>query len=131
MAMILLRGRAYLDTHRLVAGEWPREELGRGVELAGKRLGIIGLGSIGSHHGAQGARAWRCACSPAIPICPTATSTGTSPRGCRWDELLDTCDVFTIHCPLNNETRGMIARARAGAHEEGRGADQLGARRHR
>ena len=50
--MILLRGRAYRDTHRLVAGEWPREELGRGVELAGKRLGIIGLGSIGVHVGA-------------------------------------------------------------------------------
>ena len=48
MAMILLRGRAYLDTHRLVAGEWPREELGRGVDLAGKTLGVIGLGSIGS-----------------------------------------------------------------------------------
>ena len=47
MAMILLRRRAYLDTHRLVAGEWPREEMSKGRENFGRRFGIIGFGSIG------------------------------------------------------------------------------------
>ena len=83
MAMILLRRRAYLDTHRLVAGEWPREELGRGVELAGKRLGIIGLGSIGSTT-ARKARALEMRVFASDPTCPPGTSTGTSPRSCRW-----------------------------------------------
>ena len=82
MAMLLLRGRAYLDTHRLVAGEWPREELGRGVELAGKTLGVIGLGSIGSTS-ARKARALDMRVIASDPYLPTTARTGTWPRRSR------------------------------------------------
>ncbi len=44
-AMLLLRG-AYDAGARMLAGDWPRERL-IGRELAGKRLGLVGFGSIG------------------------------------------------------------------------------------
>jgi (S)-sulfolactate dehydrogenase len=108
MAMILLRRRAYLDTHRLVAGEWPREELGRGVELAGKRLGIVGLGSIGGMT-ARKARALDMRVLASDPYLAVTHDNWNIAERLPLDELLAVSDVITIHCPLNNETRGMIA----------------------
>src|SRR5918998_1643497 len=43
-AMMLLRG-AYLSTQEVIAGTWPRNRL-MGREIAGKRLGLVGYGSI-------------------------------------------------------------------------------------
>ncbi|MGE0850682.1 MAG: hydroxyacid dehydrogenase [Hyphomicrobiaceae bacterium] len=119
MAMILLRRRAYLDTHRLVAGEWPREELGRGAELAGKRLGIIGLGSIGGTT-ARKARALDMRVVAFDPYLPGEHENWNVAEKAAFDELLATSDVITVHCPLNAETRGMIgatelARVKMGA----------------
>jgi len=108
MAMTLLRGRAYRDTHRLVAGEWPREELGRGVELAGRRLGIVGLGSIGSTT-ARKARALEMRVFATDPYLPDRHEHWNLAEKLPLGELLETCDVITIHCPLSEETRGMIA----------------------
>ncbi|HET7155841.1 MAG TPA: hydroxyacid dehydrogenase [Hyphomicrobiaceae bacterium] len=110
MAMILLRGRAYRDTHRLVAGEWPREELGRGVDLAGKTLGVIGLGSIGST-GARKARALEMRVIACDPYLPDGNENWNVAAKVSLDELLATSDVVTIHCPLGPETRGLIGAA--------------------
>jgi (S)-sulfolactate dehydrogenase len=119
MAMILLRKRAYLDTQRLIAGEWPREELGRGVELAGKRLGIVGLGSVGGTT-ARKARGLDMRVVAADPYLPDNHENWNLAERVSFDELLTTSDVITLHCPLNSETRGMIgarelARVRKGA----------------
>lgn len=108
MAMILLRGRAYRDTQRLVAGEWPREELGRGLELAGKTMGIIGLGSIGSTT-AHKVRALEMRVIATDPYLPAGNESWRLAQATKLDELLATSDVVTIHCPLTPETRGMIA----------------------
>lgn len=108
MAMILLRGRAYRDTQRLVGGEWPREELGRGLELAGKTLGIIGLGSIGSTT-ARKARALEMRVIASDPYLPAGDESWRLAEKVSLDTLLGTSDVVTIHCPLSNETRGMLA----------------------
>jgi len=110
MAMILLRGRAYRDTQRLVAGEWPREELGRGLELAGKTLGIIGLGSIGSTT-ARKARALEMRVIATDPYLPAGNESWRLAQPAKLDDLLATSDVVTIHCPLTPQTRGMIAAA--------------------
>jgi (S)-sulfolactate dehydrogenase len=108
MAMILLRGRAYRDTQRLVAGEWPREELGRGLELAGKTLGIIGLGSIGSTT-ARKARALEMRVIATDPYLPAGNESWRLAPSAKLDDLLAMSDVVTIHCPLGPETRGMIS----------------------
>jgi (S)-sulfolactate dehydrogenase len=118
MAMTHLRGPAYLGTQRLVQGEWPREAFGRGLELAGKILGVIGLGSIGSTT-ARKARALEMrviACDPYLP-----------PRSENWhlaekvslDTLLGTADVVSLHCPLTEETRGMIGAQEIGLMKRG------------
>ncbi|HWB45832.1 MAG TPA: hydroxyacid dehydrogenase [Hyphomicrobiaceae bacterium] len=108
MAMTLLRGRAYRDTHRIVAGEWPREELGRGTELAGKTLGIIGLGSIGSTT-ARKARALDMRVIACDPYLADTSENWNIAERVSLEALLVRADVITIHCPLNEETRGMIA----------------------
>ncbi len=100
--------RAYRDTPRLVAGEWPREELGRGLELAGKTLGIIGLGSIGSTT-AQKARALEMRVVATDPYLPSGNESWRLAQATKIDDLLAGSDVVTIHCPLTPETRGMIS----------------------
>lgn len=118
MAMILLRGRAYRDTQRLVAGEWPREELGRGLELAGKTLGIIGLGSIGGTT-ARKARALDMRVVASDPYLPAGSESWNIAERVALDQLIDMSDVITIHCPLNGETRGMIRAAQIGRMRKG------------
>jgi (S)-sulfolactate dehydrogenase len=111
MAMTLLRDSAYLGTPRLVKGEWPREAFGHGLELAGKTLGVIGLGSIGSTT-ARKARALEMRVIACDPYLPAISENWRLAEKVSLDTLLGAADVVTLHCPLTEETRGMIA-----AHE--------------
>lgn len=73
-------------------------------ELAGKTIGIIGLGNIGS-------RVAKVAEAFGMKVCYYSTS-GTS--HCKdypslpLDELMATSDVISIHAPLNERTDGLI-----------------------
>lgn len=107
MAMTLLRGPAYHGTGRLIAGEWPREAFGRGLELAGKRLGIIGLGSIGTTT-ARKARALEMRVFAYDPYLPGDNENWRLAEKTSFDALLSSSDVVTLHCPSTEETRGMI-----------------------
>lgn len=106
-ALIFLRGQAYFASSRIAAGEWPREEMSRGHEAAGCRFGIIGYGSIGQIVGVRA----RC-----LGMHVVAHDDFLSAENPAWehaeratlDELLDTCDVVSLHCPLTPETRGLI-----------------------
>jgi D-3-phosphoglycerate dehydrogenase / 2-oxoglutarate reductase len=75
-----------------------------GVELAGKTLGIVGMGNIGTRVALR-ARAFEMAlvvCDPYIPASQVAALGG------RWaglDEVFAEADFVTLHCPLNRETR--------------------------
>ena len=118
MAMILLRGPAYQGTQRLIAGEWPREAFGRGLELAGKTLGIIGLGSIGSTT-ARKARALDMKVIASDPYLPASSEHWHLAEAVPLDGLLPRADVVSIHCPLTAETRGMIGAGRIDAMKHG------------
>jgi D-3-phosphoglycerate dehydrogenase / 2-oxoglutarate reductase len=78
-----------------------------GSELAGKTLGIVGMGNIGARVALR-ARAFEMdflVCDPYIPE-SHVTALGGKWVGLR--ELLSDSDFVTIHCPLNRETRGMV-----------------------
>ncbi|KAB2913451.1 MAG: hydroxyacid dehydrogenase [Hyphomicrobiaceae bacterium] len=109
MAMTLLRGAAYTSSARLVTGQWPREELGKGAELAGKVLGIIGLGSIGATS-ARKASALDMRVIAFDPNLPEAHENWKLARKVALNELIGTADVITLHCELSKETRGLMGK---------------------
>ena len=45
-SMMLMR-TAYLSTHEVINGQWPKERIDQGKEVLGSVLGIVGFGSIG------------------------------------------------------------------------------------
>jgi len=76
------------------------------IELAGKQMGIVGLGNIGS-------AVARMALAMNMRVMAfTSKSQDQLPEGIlkadNLEHLLRTSDVLTMHCPLNADTTGMI-----------------------
>ena len=97
MALILATMRRLPDASaRVLAGDWltwePARLLGRDLNRA--TVGIVGAGRIGR------AVARRLECFGARVI--------TAGRGEPIVPLLEEADVVTLHCPLSDQTRGMI-----------------------
>jgi D-3-phosphoglycerate dehydrogenase / 2-oxoglutarate reductase len=78
-----------------------------GTELAGKALGIVGLGNIGMRVALR-ARAFEMDLLVYDPYIPESHVTALGGKCVGLEELLAESDFVTIHCPLNRETRGMI-----------------------
>lgn len=108
-ALMLAILRRVPQTDRAVRdGEWP---LVLGRSLYGKRLGILGLGRIGSQV-SRVARAFGmevCAWGPTLTD-ERARKLGVSRLAL--DELLDASDIVSIHLRLSEESRGLLDEAR-------------------
>lgn len=111
---ILLAGaasRRMLDGDRaLRAGEWGTlSMLQRGIfELAGKTIGLVGLGRIGREV-AKRARAFDMRVLYFDVVRPSAeeeSAAGVEYRGL--EELLGESDIVSLHAPLTPKTRGLI-----------------------
>ncbi len=109
MHILSLVGNAPYFDGVVKSGDYSRSGLFTDVsvnwsELAGKTIGIIGLGNIGS-------RVAKVAEAFGMRVCYYSTS-GTS--HCKdypslpLDELMATADVISIHAPLNERTDGLI-----------------------
>ncbi|MFS2012608.1 D-2-hydroxyacid dehydrogenase [Azospirillum sp. CT11-132] len=72
-------------------------------DLRGARIGIVGEGVLGQRVAAIAA---------AFGMVPLFAAhkgaSGLGPLYTPWEEMLETSDVITLHCPLTPETRGMI-----------------------
>lgn len=75
------------------------------TELSGKKIGIIGLGNTGQATA-------RIALAFGMKVYAyTSKEQQKLPAGitkCSLDELFATCDIISLHCPLNHETRHII-----------------------
>jgi (S)-sulfolactate dehydrogenase len=107
-AMLLLRG-VYASSAAVAAGQWPRNALGNGREIAGKLLGIIGFGSIGQ----TVARLARGLGMDVIAFdsmldqdAPVFQELGVKCAGLQ--EVITQADVITLHVPLVDGTRGLF-----------------------
>ena len=78
-----------------------------GSELAGKTLGIVGMGNIGTRVALR-ARAFEMALLVCDPYVPASHVTALGGRWVGLDELFRESDYVTLHCPHNKETRHMV-----------------------
>jgi D-3-phosphoglycerate dehydrogenase len=78
-----------------------------GTELAGKTLGIVGMGNIGTRMALR-ARAFEMDFLVCDPYIPESHVTALGGKWVSLSELLSDSDFVTIHCPLNRDTRGMV-----------------------
>ena len=116
-ALILLRG-VWSASERMVAGEWPRTDL-MGREMSGKRLGLIGFGSIARQVAARAA-ALGMPVSAFDPYLAADDPAWSDVHSSTLADLAADCDVISVHVPLTEETRHLIGvefigRMRAGA----------------
>ncbi len=92
---------------RLRAGEWNRKDY-LGVELAGKTLGVVGLGRIGTEV-ARRTQALGIRVLAYDPyVAPEVGERLRVPLLGSLHEMLSECQFLTVHTPLTAETRGMI-----------------------
>ena len=108
--MLMLAGyRNLLQINRqLRAGHWPRTEyFGRSFMMKGKTVGVLGLGHIGKKVAAL-ATAFGANVIYYDIVRQTEQEEKFGYRFVDFDTLLRESDIYTIHCPLNEETRGMI-----------------------
>ena len=109
LGLMLALARRIPESHNYVmAGSWlnplqPYLEL-RGLELAGRTLGIVGLGAIGRRL-AEMAAAVGMTC---IGYDPHVDSTPPEVSLCPLEELLARSDFISIHTPLNSQTERLI-----------------------
>ncbi|TVQ76634.1 MAG: hypothetical protein EA369_09960 [Bradymonadales bacterium] len=95
---------------RLKSGGWNREEfLGR--ELDQKKVGILGLGKIGSRLAralvALGAKVSAC-----DPFVENETFDELGVERLELDELFESSEILSLHCPLNSETHKIVSASR-------------------
>lgn len=87
-------------TRSLMRGEWLRDDCATRHELRHYRLGIIGLGQVGSRV-ARLARAFGMEPQAYDPYVAEATVPSL-------EALLESSDIVTLHVPLTEETRRMV-----------------------
>lgn len=104
-AMMLLRG-AYTSTARLIAGEWPRQDL-IGEEASGLTMGLLGYGSI-ARQVASRARDLGMKVIAHDPHLPPDSPVWQDVASVSQKELLTGSDVISLHVPLTQQTRHVI-----------------------
>ncbi len=102
----------------LLEGRWDRKKY-TGAQLAGKTLGIVGLGRIGQAV-AQRALAMEMRILGYDPFLPASRAKELGIEPCQsTDEMLPLVDYFTVHTPLTDETRDMISTREIGLIKKG------------
>ena len=107
-AMLLNLARKVPQAHgSMVAGKWDRKQF-QGTELAGRTLGVLGLGRIGSEV-AKRALAFGMRVLGYDPFLSDARAKalGIELLG-DLDDVYRDADFITIHMPVTDQTRGML-----------------------
>lgn len=116
MAFLLALARKTLAHDRAVrGGDWAMREAVAGVELAGRRLMLLGLGRIGR----EVARRALAFDMEVLAFDPALEARDIRALGCTpladWRAALGTVDALSLHLPLTAATRNLIGAAELAA----------------
>lgn len=110
------RKLTWLDA-RMKQGYWDKDNY-LGLELRGATLGLIGAGAIGG-----GVATVALAIGMQVVVYDPFAKPGSLPEGARLtidlDDLLKLADVISLHCPLTDDTRGLLSRQRFSSIKDG------------
>ena len=109
MMLALARGTHFLNSRlRARLGPWLYTQAAPIHRLRGRVLGIVGLGRIGTAVALR-AKAFGMDVVFYDPYVPDGRDKSVGVRrALEFDDLLHQADVLSLHCPLTDETRGMI-----------------------
>ena len=99
------------------AGEWLKKKLA-GIELYGKTLGIIGMGRIGAEVGNRAA-VFGMSVLGYDPLIPAEEVQRRGAEPVSLDDLYARSDFISLHLPLTDETRSMVAEQAFGSMKRG------------
>lgn len=105
-AMMLVR-RSYSSNQDMINGTWPRSQLGRGGEVTGRVMGLLGFGGI-ARAVALRAQALGMRVIAHDPFLPEEDPAWNSVERLEIDDLISQADVLSLHVPLTDTTRGML-----------------------
>lgn len=109
LLLALLRGVVALDRN-VRSGDWDYLAAGPIRRLAGTRLGVIGFGRIGRALAGR-ARALGLEVWATDPVVPAEAIAAEGVRPASFEELLASCQAFSLHVPLMSETESLIGEA--------------------
>ncbi|CZE46476.1 glycerate dehydrogenase [Campylobacter geochelonis] len=109
--LLMLANNMEYYTSYVSSGEWVKSEIFTNLdrvitELNGKKFGIIGLGTIGKSV-ANIAKAFGC---DVVYYSTSGKNNNNEFKSVSLDELLTQCDIISIHAPLNENTKNLIAK---------------------
>ncbi len=106
-SMILSLARKVPQAHgSMAAGKWDRKQF-QGTELAGKTLGVLGLGRIGTEV-ARRAQAFGMKVLAYDPFLSQARARELGIEDQVLDAVYRDADFITVHMPVTDQTRGML-----------------------
>jgi glyoxylate reductase len=115
--LMIAVSRKFFYMHKKIGkGEWNyfRPKANLGMELKNKTLGILGLGRIGME------MAKRCKAAYNMSIIYTNRNTNKEAEKLlgavkvSFDELLERSDILSVHCTLNEKTKGIFNKSAFG-----------------
>ncbi len=113
MLMLALARRVVEVDTAVKAGHWSVRDGFESTELRGKRMGVIGLGAIGTKLADFGRML------DMDVVCTTRRQSETGVERVDLDELLATSDVIQLCVPLTDTTRSMIGEAQFASMKPG------------
>ena len=107
--LVMLARQLHRIDRSVRGGAWAKPQ---GVSLAGRTLGIVGLGSIGRALARRGAAMGMRVIGHDVDAATGRRASGEGIEVVELEQLIDEADVISLHCPLTDQNRHMINEAR-------------------